>query len=59
MISIRTKLSIGLSVAALATAFVIGLLTYRHTLNEGTVRLSVEADCLVAEGLRLDTAAGS
>jgi signal transduction histidine kinase len=34
MISIRTKLSIGLSVAALATAFVIGLLTYRHTLDE-------------------------
>ncbi|MDQ9170764.1 ATP-binding protein [Oxalobacteraceae bacterium R-40] len=34
MTSIRTKLSIGLSVAALATAFAIGLVTYRHTLNE-------------------------
>lgn len=34
MMSIRTRLSIGLSLAALATAFVIGLITYRHTLDE-------------------------
>jgi signal transduction histidine kinase len=34
MTSIRTRLSIVLILAALATAFIIGFITYRHTLKE-------------------------